>query len=693
LFILTDRANAYIDPGTGFTLFSLGGWLIAALAGLIGIFSLFFKKIMRFIKKQKKLFIIIIILIALILVLLILGVLMNNKKSDFDNKMIILGFDGLNPEIVESMMKKNELPNFSKLSASGDYRKLATTNPSQSPVAWAGFATGQNPGKNGMFDFITRNPENYGLQLSLSSMVRGKPQKVIKSKCFWEYTSEEKIPTTVISCPVTYPPDKIYGRMLSGMGVTDILGTEGTFTFYTSEPDTGRKDVGGKVFHINKSSVMVLNFIGPRISGLSGKTENVKIPFKVVIKDKNTVSIKYQDTDEFELKAGQWSGWQDISFSLGFLRKAKGIFKFHLVGIEPDFKLYISPINFDPRNSLFPVSSPKGFSKDLVERIGLFYTQGMPLDTWAVNENRLGEEAFIEQLNDVIREKKAILNSELDRFKEGIFFCYFGSSDIVQHMFWRYIDPKHPLYEKNAPKDYREMINIWYKKLDIILGSVMERLNEEDVLLVLSDHGFNTFRRSVHLNTWLRKNGYLELTDPSASEGAELLEDIDWYKTKAYALGFGAIYINQEGRETNGIVKPGRDTEQLKDELTKKLKKWRDDKYKTNIIHEIYQKEDIFWGDHVNDMPDIYVGFNAGYRASWQTALGSVPETMIEDNLKKWSGSHLCDPNLVPGVLFSNKKLVKDNPSIYDITPTILGLIGYDKDRLKLCNLDGEPLF
>ena len=221
----------------------------------------------------------------------------------------------------------------------------------------------------------------------------------------------------------------------------------------------------------------------------------------------------------------------------------------------------------------------------------------------------------------------------------------------------------------------------------------MKIIDREDTLIVLSDHGFNTFRRAAHINSWLRENGYLQLQSPYAESGKELLLDIDWSKTKAYAIGFGAIYINQQGREKYGIVKPGEETELLKEEISKKLKEWTDDKYNKAVVSDVYKREDIFWGECASQTPDLYVGFNIGYRASWQTALGAVPSELIEDNLKKWSGSHLFDPKLIPGVIFSNKKITKEKPSIYDITPTILNITGYDKEKIAECDLDGSPLF
>ncbi|MFH1874265.1 MAG: alkaline phosphatase family protein [Pseudomonadota bacterium] len=680
----------YIDPGTGFTLATSSGWFIAIILAFLGTILLFFKKIFNFLKKHWKIFLAI-LLIALIGGGIYLGVIMTKNGTEFKNKIVILGYDGLSPKIVERLLAESKLPAFKKLIDQGSYARLGTTNPPQSPVAWSGFATGRNPGKHGVFDFIMRSPKDYMLSLSLSQFKDEKPVRPIHGKAFWNYTSEKKVSTILITHPITFPPDKIYGKMLSGMGVPDILGTEGTFTFYTTEPLEKDKDIGGKVFQVRKSSEILMNLIGPKLASGKGQAENVKVPFMANIQG-NKALIKFQNK-ETELKVGKWSDWQEVSFKLGFLKKAKGIFKFYLVETEPEFKLYISPINMDPRDPLFQISYPKNYSKELAEALGLYYTQGMPMDTWSVNEKRLSEKPFLEQVNVILKEKIDMLHHELNQLKNGLIYCYFESSDIMQHMFWRYTDPDHPLYNADAPQEYKDMIENWYIKLDNVLANLMQRLDPEDTLIVLSDHGFDTFRRSAHINTWLRLNGYLTLRDDGADAGQELLLDVDWSRTKAYAIGFGAIYINQEGREKYGIVKPGLETENLKKEIAEKIAQWQDDKFQKPIVSKVYPREEAFWGDLVEETPDLYVGFNIGYRASWQTALGATPESLIEDNLKKWSGSHLFDPALVPGVILTNKKITKDDPSIYDITPTILKQVGYTDEEMAKMDLDGKPLF
>lgn len=678
----------YIDPGSGFTIFGLGGWLAALIASALSLFLYFFKGLFNFFRKKNSIILILLIIFSAS-ALIIGGVSMHKKVRQLNKKIVILGFDGLDPKIIESMMADGKLANFKRLKEAGSYRRLSTSNPAQSPVAWAGFSTGTNPGKNGVFDFIKRDPRTYNLNLATSVMKNGKPVPVIQNRCFWHYTSEAGINTVIIGCPLTFPPYRINGRMLSGMGVPDILGTEGTFSFYTTEPPERTKDIAGNVFYAEKGPVMAFDIIGPKLAGLTGTAANVKIPLRVVVsEEKNAATIEFQGK-KTELQKGRWSGWQEVVFKAGPSKRIRGVFKAYLAEVSPQLKLYMTPIDFDPRDPLFPISHPGSYSRELAGAIGIYRTRGMPADTWALNEGRLSEGAFVEQAEEILKEKEAMLNFELDRFGEGVFFCYFGSSDFIQHMFWG----AHSPHDKPSPRGYGETIEGWYEKLDRILGEVMRRLGADDIVIVMSDHGFDSFRRAVHVNSWLRENGYLRLKDPRAGSGAELLRDIDWSATRAYAIGFGSLYINRRGRERNGIVNPGEEMASLKEEISQRLKCWRDETYDAPVIRNVYQKEQIFRGRFADEAPDLVIGFNAGYRASWQTALGAAPAGLIEDNKKKWSGDHLFDPPLVPGVIFSNKYINRESPSIYDIAPTILRAAAFDDKELKECGFDGEPLF
>ncbi|MCM8784417.1 MAG: alkaline phosphatase family protein [Candidatus Omnitrophica bacterium] len=593
-------------------------------------------------------------------------------------KIIILGIDAMDPKITEGLISEGKLPNFSKLKDMGSYSRLKTTVPAESIVCWTSFSTGSNPGGHGIFDFIMRDPKTYIPYLSLNEVKEErwllfkklKIENRNKGKNFWEILSEKNVPCQIYFCPNTFPAKPLKGTMLSGMGVPDLYGVIGRFSFYTTKPLLDEdKETRGKVIPVEVKNNSINTFIyGPRMR--SG--EENKIPLKIRFLSENMIEINLQG-GKVILKEKEWSQWQRVYFKTGLFSKTYGIIRFYLGSIEPEFALYMSPINFDPCSSIFPISYPKNYAKKLVKRIGFYYTQGMPHDTWALTEDRFDEEAFLAHVDIILGERKRILIEELKRFKKGVFFFYFDTLDAIQHMFWRYIDKKHPLYEENSK--YKEVIFYYYKKIDEILGEVMEMMGEETNLIIFSDHGFGPFRKTVNLNRWLLEEGYLVLKE-GFSEGKEFFENVDWTRTRAYALGFGGIYLNKTGREKMGIVKKEEEWV-LKKEISKKLGNWHDPKTGERVISKVYLNEEIFSGLYAHEGPDLFVGTNSGYRVSWKTALGIVPQDLIEDNFKKWSGDHLIDPELVPGVIFINKKVELNQPHITDIISNLIN--NFDK--------------
>jgi len=673
---------SYIDPGSGFVFLQNTSFLWGIILGLLGVFLLFFRLILRFIKKFLWFFFI-------LLVISITGGLMLHRNVT-NKKVIILGIDAMDPQITEKLMQEGGLPNFSNLKTVGAYSHLTTTIPAESVVAWSSFATGLNPGNHGIFDFIMRNPNNYLPYLSLNEISNEKGKVKIqihrKGDTFWSILSKNKIPCFIYFCPNTFPVDVLLGKMLSGMGVPDITGTMGRFSFYTTKAlNAEDKDSRGKIIHVeSKDNMIDCKIYGPKVSA-DGLVQEDIIPLRIILKpNENKISLEFQRNRVF-LEEGKWSDWQRVYFKVGTFRKVYGIARFYLKSINPEFELYVSPINFDPQNPPFPISYPYDYSKKIVKKIGLYYTQGMPHDTWALTENRLDEKAFLELADKILSEKEKILKTALKEFKGGLFFFYLDSLDSIQHMFWRYIDTQHPLYEKESL--YKDTIFRYYEKIDQIIGEILKNLDKNTTLIVLSDHGFSSFRKAVHLNRWLLQNEYLSLKE-GRKEGREFFEDMDWSKTKAYALGFGGIYLNRIGREYSGIVSE-QEAKNLKQEIAKRLRQSLDPKTGETVVRNVYEQEDVFKGTYMNDAPDLFVGFNRGYRASWQTALGSVPQPLIEDNRKKWSGDHLIDSDLVPGVIFSNKEMDLKDASITDIAPAILGLFNAPHSKRML----GKALF
>lgn len=400
-----------------------------------------------------------------------------------------------------------------------------------------------------------------------------------------------------------------------------------------------------------------------------------KIKFKIIhdSKEKITLVIGKQ---KINLNAGEWSDWIETTFTANIFRRVSGICRFYLSSIKPDLKLYLSPIHVNPEKPAFPVSYPDEFCIDLTRGIGAFHTLGIPEDTNALNDACYDEDAFLESCDSIMKEREKILWYEMERFKEGLLAFVFDTTDRIQHMFW------------DREDKYKDILKMYYQRMDKILGNLMNYIDEKTVLIILSDHGFNCFKRTVHLNSWLMKNGLMKLKETPSEDGGSLFKNVDWEKTSAYAVGFTSIYLNLKGREEKGIVNQGEESEEIKRKIIDIFERLKDPQTNDSVISKVYRREDIFNGPYIEKAPDLIVGFKPGYRMSWQTAIGGIPEKVIEDNEKKWEGDHIIDPEFVPGVFFSNFDIKKQNPSVMDIAPTILKC--FEIHELK--NLDGDFL-
>ncbi len=685
----------------GLPFLSMGGVLMTILVTAFGFLLAPFRHLFKQFKGGNRRWA---ILLAILLAIGVgVGVWWNARSSNTPVRVIVLGLDGLDPKLLEQFMDQGLLPHFQMLRKQGSYSRLGTTYPPLSPVAWSSFTTGSNPGRHGLFDFLRRDPNTYLpdlamaetqepktlLQIGAFKLRFGNPHLATSRKgvAFWDVTSKAKIPTVIIRTPVTFPPDKVHGRMLSGLGVPDLRGTQGTFSFYTTDSIETGKAMGGQIIQVKgEGDTIHSQVFGPRNTFVKPATDT-KIPLSISIyRDDPHIAIDLQG-QRFDLPVGQWSEWKKVTFTFNPLAKASGIVRFYLGGIDP-LQLYLSPINFDPRSPAFPISYPPKYAKELAKEIGLYYTIGQAEDTWSLNEGRVSDETFLQQCQQVIKEREAMLLRELKRFKNGLLVCCFDTPDRVQHMFWRFHDPGHPLYNADEAKKFEHVFPNLYQSMDRILGEIMEHVDDDTVLIVLSDHGFSQFRTAVHTNAWLREKGFLVFRPDAPDEGIhDFFAGVDWSKTKAYAVGLSGIYLNRQGRERHGIVGPD-EAPKVDADISKALLELTDPSTGKPIVKHVYRKEEIYEGPMIDNAPDLFIGFEEGYRTSWQTALGSTPKTQMEPNAKRWSGDHCIDPPYVSGVLLVNRHINTTSPRIIDIAPTILQLFGLEPPA----SVDGKAL-
>jgi len=616
-----------------------------------------------------------------------------------DLRLIILGIDGMDPQLLHRFMREGKMPNFAKLEAQGDFRQLTTSIPPQSPVAWSNLITGMNAGGHGIFDFIHRDPKTLGLFFSASRVegpkhaIRlgswaiplggGSAEQLRKGVAFWQLLDQHGVPNTVFRIPSNFPPVAAKGKTLSGMGTPDLRGTYGTFSFYTDDPAAVAGPVeGGQVIPVLvENSRVTANLIGPDNSFRKGSPA-AEEPFSVAVDPLESVAKVTVQGRQFVLREGEWSDWVRVEFHLiPFFASVKGMCRFYFKQAHPRFQLYVSPINIDPADPALPISTPSRYSRFLTDEAGEFHTQGIAEDTKALSDGVLDDDEYLRQARTVLAEHRRIFDAEFPRFNRGVFFFYFSSLDLNSHMFWRLMDPNHPEYDATLAAQNGSAIEDFYEQMDQVLGEVLPRLDEHTTLLVLSDHGFAPYYRSFNLNTWLLDNGYIKLKNDASRNSSEPFANVDWTQTRAYGLGLNGLYINLRGRENNGIVEPGAAADSLMLEIRAKLLAVQDPRAKLPVITRVDLASEAYQGPYAREGPDLIVGYNRGYRAGWQTILGAFPPEELEDNTNPWSGDHCMDYTLVPGVLLSNRKIVAEAPALTDIAPTILEEFGIAKAK------------
>ena len=661
-----EHSYAYIGPGAGFAFLSSFIFIIGAvLFAFLLILTLPFRLLFQVIKRKKK------------------------HGAPLIDRLIVLGLDGLDPELAVKFMDEGKLPNLDALRTEGYFSPLLTTNPPISPVAWSSFMTGTNPGKHNIFDFLRRDPKTYLPALSsaeINTTVRtlrlgpiklpiGKPviKMLRKSIPFWKILGEHGIFSIILKVPITFPPEKFKGLLLSGLCTPDLKGSQGTFAYYTTKEPGGEELTSGYYLHLKDSGPVYQTEISGPPNPKQAGTE-LKIPLQITVNPEEKSAVLKYSGEEITLREGVLSPWINLTFKAGPRTKIKGIAQFFLKSTSAEFELYLSPVQIDPEKPALPVSHPLIYSIYLSKLFDQFATLGLPQDTWALNEGVLTDDGFLQQTYQVHEKLEEIFFHSISRVKKGMVCCVFDTTDVIQHEFWRYTTDNHPALKKSETPKPKVIENL-YCRMDELVGRVREKLSDRDMLMICSDHGFKLFSRGVNVNTWLFKNGYLYLKD-NLTTGGEWFKDVDWSRTRAYAFGLNGIYINRKGREKYGIVEDG-EVEALKAELTEKLSGLKDEEEGGGAgITTLYDTEKIYTGPYIENAPDLIIGFYPGWRHSWESVSGKVEHDIFIDNDKAWSADHCIDHRYVPGVFFSSRKIISERPAIWDIAPTALHLFG-----------------
>jgi predicted AlkP superfamily phosphohydrolase/phosphomutase len=667
-----------------------------------------------------------------------------SRSADDANrpKLLILGFDGMDPRLLERWMKAGQLPNLTRLASTGAVRPLATTHSPESPTAWASFATGVNPGKHNIYDFLVRDTSTYLPDLG---MVRREPARFLLSyvplakpklfslrggSSFWVTAGQAGVRSSILTVPVTFPPEEVpNGELLSGLPLPDIRGTMGTFYYFATDlsryeegntefggvlkrlvvdGDVAQTEIIGPPNPVIRQQIQQIRTKGPRLSDVDRATvaelqakEDVREPLTIRWnRAAKTATVEIQG-QSLLLEPGKMSRWVDIEFRVNFLVRLHGMAQLLLMNADKELQLYMSPVNWKPDAPPLPISSPSSFAGDLFHRLGHFRTLGWAEATWPLNEGLMDERTFMEDLYKAFDDRAQVILSRIDAGRWDLLVGVIESTDRVQHMMWRLQDPQHPMYDAALAAHYGDSILRVYRRADQFIGEVLEHVDSATTIMIVSDHGFHSWRKAVNLNTWLVQQGYMVLQRQGAPQpgektlddlfgGGEFWENVDWSRTRAYAMGLGQIYFNLRGRESQGIVSPGAEARQLADELSARLLTMTDPDDGARIVRSVYKRDDVYSGGYLHNASELQVGMEDGYRVSWQTTLGGSPPGIVYPNLKKWSGDHGgYDFATTAGVLITNRPVNSEAPSIMDIAPTVLKFFGVQIPG----EIDGKSLF
>lgn len=712
---------------------------------------------------------------SIVLLILAAGAAAGQDPGSAAPRLIVLGFDGLDHARLERLMREEpaSFENLRAVADAGTMRRLETSNPAVSPVAWSCLVTGLNPGSTGIDGFLRRDFSHGDVRVKLAlgdrvvdrggmrsrgtrravfaipvalfallsawALRRGKtagfawwlvatvaaggvlwmsetalpdgfprPVNLRQGEAYWETLDDDGVDTTTLGAPCSFPaPYLDHGHLLCGLGVPDVMGTPGFWTIFRD--DVTREDVtetGGFIkplvyqdpdagdgrFEL-VSAYGPVDFIGgtgARKHALLGMTLN---------RSAGSVMVTDHIDHHALLTRGRWSEPFPLLFRMSPLVRVRGRARMKLLSSEDPVKIYLEPVGFHPGELPRGVrlSNPDLYALELEKEIGPYETVGWACATNPLKDGAIDERTFLEDAYRVWDEQEKLAELEIGRSTSRVITSVITVPDRIQHMFTRYEWSDRDTRGRLADPRYARVVDDVYRRVDGFVGRVRELMHPGDELLIVSDHGFSPWRRAVNLNVLLVREGLLVMRDRTGRKTLEhdlrtgvAFDDVDWSKTKAYAMGLSKIYVNLAGREPQGIVSR-EEAAVVVARIERMLRELEDDG--RPVVKNIYRGASIYAGDAIPEgAADVYVGFHRGYRVSWQNCLGGVDEPAIFENGSAWSGDHCgVDPSVVPGVIITTLDVEDGRARTVDVGPTVLDWAGHPAPPLP-SSLDGRSI-
>ena len=594
------------------------------------------------------------------------------KTTRRPRRVLLIGADGADPNVLEQLMQAGQLPHLARLRAGGAYGPLRTTYPPVSPVAWTSMLTGCWPARHGVIDFVTKAPHSYRPTLGLYTLRPGPDGRL-------QYESRRSMPTVaellteqglssyLLHIPGTFPPPAIRGGVLAGLGAPDLLGSFGVPALYTTDvdmlPENLRKRPELHLLRHDAGDVWRGDIEGPG---------EERVPLAIQSIDNGMVLHIDSRGEEQLLMPGQWGQWVEICFTASDMDPLRGICRFCLLQTDPGLVIYRTPLHHSPAAPAVPISAPADFAPGLAAQIGPFPTASFPMEQAAYQDGLLPEEAFLTGAYDAWTQQVRITERLLAQDDWALLAMHLFTADTLQHLFWPDVDGT---------------IAAGYRWLDSAIGRLADAMGPETMLIVASDHGVAPLDQWVHLNVWLHECGYLALDERGR---------IDWPRSRAFCLGYGGIYLNVAGREPAGSVEPGAPYQRLREEIASRLLTLCDPQTGRPVVQHALPREAWNAGVHIAQMPDLIVGLHRGYGLAREDARGQAPihRPIVEPNRGRWRGGHEGPyaPELVPGIFLAAGPHVRqarlEDTRIVDVAPTILRALGITPPA----DMDGRPL-
>ncbi len=356
---------------------------------------------------------------------------------------------------------------------------------------------------------------------------------------------------------------------------------------------------------------------------------------------------------------------------------------FYLKEVRPKFKLYVCPINIDPANPALPISTPESYAKELARKFGPFFTKGLPADTSALDNGILDEEEFLEQDDMVLRGEPGHVRvrARAVRLRTAV-LLFLEHRPAPAHVLAPDRPPAPGLRREARGEVRRTSSRTSTSRWTASWTGRWTAIGQGH------DHHRHVRPRLQPLPAGLQPQHLAQgerlspaRRRPPKQEDTSFFENTDWSRSRAYGIGLNGLYINQRAARDEGIVAAGAEADNLVREIARKLEEVVDPATGEKALHKAYIAKDVYQGPYVDQAPDIVLGFNRGYRISWQSPLGGFPKEILEDNTQKWSGDHMSAAEVIPGILLANRKIAADSPALYDLTATILGVFGIEMPR------------